>query len=539
MIPRLLALLPPVSVYALASWPLWFVCDDAYISFRYARNWATGVGLRYNPGESPPVEGYSNFGWMAAAALCEALGLAPAEVLPAVSWCCGAVLVAAVGWIARERLQASWPVASVAALAVAASPPVLVWATGGLETMATALALLLLVDAWVLSERPRATSWGVAAALAVALLRTEGIAWVAVAAVLGVLVRAREPGRGGDDRRALLRAVAVAALLYGAYFAARAAWFGTLLSNTASAKVGFGADRLERGARYVGGLWLDALSPAVPVLLAPVAAWFGGARGAAVAALTLAGPAYAVLVGGDFMAMGRLLVPTLAFGGLVLAVVVQRASAHLPRGAVGVALVVPLLSVQSLAERHWVPLEARAAMRVRFNTNTMRSELEQWAFMKQNTRSFLLLGAGLRQAAEPGDSVVLGAIGAIGYASGLVVHDRYGLVSPSVLDAPHHDVRGTPGHDKLVPGTFFLPQEPDWLWVDYLRKRGSLQVGVDRLRQRGRRGPSGYGPSITPVEVDGKPWFLLGLRRMEDAEEAWERLPERVAELKAAAAAPR
>ena len=49
----------------------WFLCDDAYISFRYARNWAMGFGLRYNLGDHVPVEGYSNFLWVAWAAVFE------------------------------------------------------------------------------------------------------------------------------------------------------------------------------------------------------------------------------------------------------------------------------------------------------------------------------------------------------------------------------------------------------------------------------------------------------------------------------------
>ena len=41
---------------------LWFdwLCDDAYISFRYARHLGEGAGLRFNPGSEPPVEGFSN-----------------------------------------------------------------------------------------------------------------------------------------------------------------------------------------------------------------------------------------------------------------------------------------------------------------------------------------------------------------------------------------------------------------------------------------------------------------------------------------------
>ena len=34
----------------------WFLCDDAFISFRYARNLLEGHGLVFNPGEF--VEGY-------------------------------------------------------------------------------------------------------------------------------------------------------------------------------------------------------------------------------------------------------------------------------------------------------------------------------------------------------------------------------------------------------------------------------------------------------------------------------------------------
>ena len=39
-----------------------YTSDDAYISYRYARNLADGVGLVWNPGEH--VEGYTNFLWV-------------------------------------------------------------------------------------------------------------------------------------------------------------------------------------------------------------------------------------------------------------------------------------------------------------------------------------------------------------------------------------------------------------------------------------------------------------------------------------------
>src|SRR3990170_3063617 len=38
-----------------------YTVDDAFITFRYARNLASGLGLVFNPGER--VEGYTNFLW--------------------------------------------------------------------------------------------------------------------------------------------------------------------------------------------------------------------------------------------------------------------------------------------------------------------------------------------------------------------------------------------------------------------------------------------------------------------------------------------
>src|SRR3954470_13240280 len=45
------------------AYELAWLSDDAFISFRYARNWVTGKGLVYNAGER--VEGYTNFLWTA------------------------------------------------------------------------------------------------------------------------------------------------------------------------------------------------------------------------------------------------------------------------------------------------------------------------------------------------------------------------------------------------------------------------------------------------------------------------------------------
>ena len=65
--------------YALLVYRFWFVTDDAFISFRYARNLSEGYGLVFNPGFER-VEGYSNFLWVLVLAGFHALGVAPESV---------------------------------------------------------------------------------------------------------------------------------------------------------------------------------------------------------------------------------------------------------------------------------------------------------------------------------------------------------------------------------------------------------------------------------------------------------------------------
>ena len=50
-----------------------FWLDDSFITFRYARNWADGLGPNFNPGEA--VEGYTTFSWLTLVAIAFRFGL--------------------------------------------------------------------------------------------------------------------------------------------------------------------------------------------------------------------------------------------------------------------------------------------------------------------------------------------------------------------------------------------------------------------------------------------------------------------------------
>ena len=102
--------------FVLLARHFWWVCDDAFISFRYASNWAAGHGLRYNLGEHSPVEGFSNFLWIVPTALIELLGADPTLWMPAISILCGVALLALVYRFLVLRLQVERSVSFLATL---------------------------------------------------------------------------------------------------------------------------------------------------------------------------------------------------------------------------------------------------------------------------------------------------------------------------------------------------------------------------------------------------------------------------------------
>lgn len=113
--------------YALLVRRFWFLCDDAFISFRFASHWAAGEGVRFNPGQHVPVEGYSNFLWVALSALFERLGPGAPAAMPWASFALGSVLLAAVFRVLLRRLELPLHVAARATLSLGCSPPFALW----------------------------------------------------------------------------------------------------------------------------------------------------------------------------------------------------------------------------------------------------------------------------------------------------------------------------------------------------------------------------------------------------------------------------
>ena len=450
---------------ALLAWKFQFVCDDAFISFRYARNLAEGHGLVFNPGVDQPVEGYSELGWVLLMALGLREGLDPVVLSRVLSALAGLALVA-LSLRLVESASGGRPLAYLSgALFLAGLPPLAVWWSGGLATMPFTLALVVCFSALHLDPR-RARIWAASlAAVLLVLLRADGAFWVACVTAPAIALGFARGQRG----RAVagLVAAGAGALVFFSQMAWRLAYYGDWLPNTARVKLGLSERALERGFDYVAhfGLTFPGVLVALAAPLVLVRAWRRPAVGMSIA-IALATAAYAVLVGGDFMAFGRFLVPALPFIAVAWAGS-ARELVRLPR--VGPALALSATLVAAAANllpafgRHPIPEPWRAAHHFRHNTSSFRSELAQWRRMHMQARAWIDLGKALAKHVHPDDSLVFGAVGAIGYYSGLFIYDKNGLVTREVAMREPLETPRSPGHDKTVEQSYFLKDSPTWL----------------------------------------------------------------------------
>src|SRR5262245_46679487 len=140
----------------------WWVSDDAFISFRYARNLVEGLGLVFNPGER--VEAFTNLLWTLWVAAGLAIGCA------AESWANAwgiAFYLASILLLGLHQRQATRALPSgewaipIAGLGAALHQDWAAFATGGLET---SLFTFLLISGYLIVLRAGARRTALVAA---------------------------------------------------------------------------------------------------------------------------------------------------------------------------------------------------------------------------------------------------------------------------------------------------------------------------------------------------------------------------------------
>lgn len=443
---------------------LGWVGDDAYISFRYARNLVEGHGLVYNPGER--VEGYTNFLWVMLLAPFAAVGLDLAVVSIALSLLCSCGTVGLSAHLVRRCSPEPGRLGfSIASSLLALNYVVASYGTSGLETMLGALLVLWAIER---AERGATFASGVLAILATMTHPDHAIFYAAIAATLLF----------SHDRWPLLGRFAVPFLaLYLPYFAWRWWYYGDFFPNAFYAK---SADLayFRQGFRYLSiSGWSSGLFVALPAAIVGIICL----RRRFIARFTvIAGPLfllYVAKIGGDFM-LGRLLLPILppvyimAELGLRALARSQRRSVNalslaalglLGTAAVPVRLIDPGEKYQYLAdERTFYPV-------ARYWPLSLKTDYWNWA------EAFSTVFAELSR--KP--TLALGSPGIIGYRTGLRIIDNHGLLQRHVAHSSLR-TRGRPGHEKLIgPGQLVQTDVDLWdlpVYPGMYQRHGTVDV---------------------------------------------------------------
>ena len=306
-----LQLLPALTALGFGWWMLarrqYLLVDDAYISFRYAANFANGHGLVWNVGT--PVEGYTCLLWVLLLSLFARAGLA--LTLPGVtlSVLFGLGCLELLRRIDRMHAPADSTLAGIVPCMLLACLPSFAHAmTSAMEETCFAFFVLLGLHLLILgrtSLRLRLLS-GLAFAGA-SLTRPEGplVAGVALA------VEAVQLSSWRLSLRRLAAPALCVAIVVFAHTAFRLAYYGYPLPNTFYAKVIFGPRTVMRGLAHLwafclAGGWMLLLGFPGRTLSSSARPWV--VHGYAVAVTYCA---YLLFVGGDHPHWFRFYIPLL------------------------------------------------------------------------------------------------------------------------------------------------------------------------------------------------------------------------------------
>ena len=289
--------------------------DDAFISLRYAENFARGWGLVFNEGER--VEGYSNFLWVIILAGFARVGLTGIMVPKILGVILGVAslletYVLAVSLNPRGRL---WNV--LPCLLLATSVQFVVWSVAGLEEMLFVFLILIAAHLYVRELLdPDLLPLSSVIFLLLALTRPEGVIFLVAAALLKIGLTARTLRGGGLQASGRLAMWLIVFVLgFAVYLLWRWTYYGDIVPNTFYAKTGQpGFNQQKQGLSYLwrfiafDNLLLLAGLACLPFMSTRQKSTIGYV---ALLFFVVSYTAFVVYVGGDGMAVYRFFVPVL------------------------------------------------------------------------------------------------------------------------------------------------------------------------------------------------------------------------------------
>ena len=442
-----------IAVFLAMSQRFWtYTVDDAFISFRYAKNLVHGWGLVFNEGER--VEGYTNFLWVILSTIPEILGIPPEAFAKIVGLLCGVGVLVSVSHSAnRLSPYVRW----LPALFAATSPPFVLWATSGLETplFSFLVTIGILRSAWAV-ERGETDVYAALALGLAALTRPEGALVAATVSSVCLIFVMKRVVTWPSWLKWNLAFLGV----FVPYFLWRYAYYGYLFPNTFYAKVHPGSSEALRGCRYLHN-WLLVSGYWLLVLLVGLL-WVKRSRFLAIIGTTLGVYGlYIVVVGGDGLPMYRFFAPLAGLSYLLL----------VGLGADGVL-------------NRWHGRRFVTSAGAIFLALALAWTVRPFAYgadydsVRKNVRevwTWKVIGGWFRQNAPAGASVAVIPAGAVPYFSELRALDMLGLNDVTIAHRQIASVgEGQAGHEKYDVA-HFLQWKPTYVLIGVYRLNRQLR----------------------------------------------------------------
>jgi hypothetical protein len=426
--------------------------DDTFISFRYSKNLAQGLGPVYNPGER--VEGVTNFLWVAILAIPSAIGWdlgVIARILGLLSTLTAfGLLTIRNPWLSNDYGRI-W-----AGMLFASSAPVACWASGGLETPLFALVILAAVLRLFHEEAHNRSGWlsGILFALA-GMTRPEGFLFWGIVILFRLIetIAKSHPWRKSDWQRAFGFLILAVPFVIGRWI-----YYGDIVPNTFHVKTGRGLRGILGGARYTleflgvfGGGALIGVG-LLSLLDTATRRWMAYCLG--ISALFVA---YVILMAGaDWMALFRYFVPVIPL--LIIAIAkgfgiigrwVENAelygSPSLPQWSRTLAIVLISASI--------IILNLSTTYIARYRDVKRYGGFDDY-------RRYLQVVEHLNAHASPDDLVAVQNAGTVPYLTGLPTLDMSGLADYHIARTP---VKGT--EKRRYDPDYILSRNPEYVEI--------------------------------------------------------------------------
>ena len=429
-----------------------FVCDDAFISFRYAKNFINDYGLVWNINEKP-VEGYTNFLWVMVISLLMKTGvepIIPSKVLGLFFGFCSVLLSYLFSELIFERKSHT---NLLAPLILAFCGPFAAWSSGGLETQMFTFLVLAAVSTYLyeIQNDIRFPSSSVLFAFA-SLVRPEGVFLFLITAAYHFFYS--QWFKNNSFRKYCFWLIPFI-IMYGIYSYWRFYYFGYIFPNTYYAKTGGGIHQILRGLNYFSGFFLYTIWPVLALIVLP---FCREVRTSVLylLLLILSYLGYVILIGGDFLGMFRFFVPLLPLmaitaqeGFIALVQVIFKLISHpfMKKVAATICLLALIFLIAKSARLSFDSDESRL---IRFHQIVVNDQTA--------------VGKWLRKNALPHESIAVIAIGAISYYSELTSIDRLGLTDSYIAHTEmEHMGKGLAGHEKRNFG-YILSRKPTYFF---------------------------------------------------------------------------